>query len=315
MRKDRPSLIRHSGTALAALALAALACNAPIGESSVTPTRSVAEILTPVTALPAPAGPEQTPATPSTTITPPTPIPTPTECGYWATFIEDVTVEDGTEIAAGSTFEKTWRVRNDGCLPWTEGTELVFADGEQMSSPEAVPVPPAGVGEMVDVTVTLTAPAEPGEYRGDWLFRSPEGLIFGQNVYVQIKVVEAAGATDTTPAPDQTPTWQPFAGEWVNQDAETSGITRIQIRGEGDTIHIRMWSACVPTECDWGEVTLPASEADDGILSLQWDKPYGTETQQILMLFDGRLQVIGQVDYSDPDQEDTSYLEFFKPTE
>ncbi len=33
------------------------------------------------------------------------------------------------------------------------------------------------------------------------------------------------------------------------------------------------------------------------------------------MLFDGRLQVIGQVDYSDPDQEDTSYLEFFKPTE
>ena len=54
---------------------------------------------------------EQASATP----TPETPIPTnPADCTNSAAFVSDVTVEDNSIILSGTSFKKTWRIRNTG---------------------------------------------------------------------------------------------------------------------------------------------------------------------------------------------------------
>jgi len=46
-----------------------------------------------------------------------------------------------------------------------------------------------------------------------------------------------------------------FAGRWINQDADTGGITRINIRVNNGDATLRAWGSCSPRDCDWGRVT------------------------------------------------------------
>ena len=101
-----------------------------------------------------------------------------------AQFIADVTVPDGTTYAAGSTFNKTWRLKNIGACTWTTSYQLVFYSGEQMSGPSALTFPQSvAPGQTVDLTVTLTAPSTAGLYRGYWMFKNANGALFGIGYY------------------------------------------------------------------------------------------------------------------------------------
>ena len=163
-------------------------------------------------------------ATPSLTPQPATPTPTPGAATSTPTltlppggsdlleFVADVTVPDGTNLRPGERFTKTWRVKNAGTSTWTSAYALVFASGALMGGPEAVPlalnVPP---GAIVDLSVDLVAPADPGSYTGNWLLRNAAGATFGLGpearwpIYVQINVVGGApGATATSPASGRT---------------------------------------------------------------------------------------------------------------
>jgi len=48
----------------------------------------------------------------------------------------------------------------------------------------------------------------------------------------------------------------PLAGTWVNIDANTDSITRLEVKEEADGWTIQAWGKCVPTDCDWGAVPL-----------------------------------------------------------
>ena len=37
---------------------------------------------------------------------------------YWAQFVADVTIPDGTNFAPGTAFKKTWRLKNIGTNAW-----------------------------------------------------------------------------------------------------------------------------------------------------------------------------------------------------
>jgi hypothetical protein len=158
----------------------------------------------------------QTPITPSPTNTNPPFIPapnTPIPCN-WAGFIADVTIPDNTEIVAGSTFQKIWRLQNLGSCTWTSGYRLAYSHGDRMGAPDDVSiisgsVPPGG---MVDVAVDLVAPDVAGTYQGNFMLRTPEGFIFGiggnasQSFWVKI-IVEPITATPTaTGTASATPT-------------------------------------------------------------------------------------------------------------
>jgi hypothetical protein len=123
-------------------------------------------------------------------------------CTYRATFLADVTIPDNTVIPPGTTFVKTWRLRNDGNCAWGPGTtvdSMVFVGGTAMGNTGPVPltlqVPP---GQSANLSVTLTAPTATGTYRSDWKLHRTNGVLFGVGAssapfYAQIKV--NAGST------------------------------------------------------------------------------------------------------------------------
>ncbi len=148
----------------------------------VSPTPAV--LVTPTATVPRPT------ATPTNT---PTASPTPWPC-HMAKFIADVTVPDGTRMDPGQRFTKTWRLQNVGSCTWTPDYSVVFVSGERMGAPSATPIgQTVAPGQMVDVSVQLTAPQNEGTYRGNFKLRSPDGQVFGlgaqQNpFYVEIQV-------------------------------------------------------------------------------------------------------------------------------
>ena len=173
--------------------------------------------------------------TPTVTGTPPTATPTSTAPTPTSTipssscdkvqFIKDVTVPDGTVFAAGTAFNKTWRLKNVGSCTWTPTYQLFFKGGEQMGGPSALNFPQKTVapGQTVDITVSLTAPSTAGSYRGFWMFKNDSGALFGFGPqgnspwWVDIKVsgtsvtathtpTATATFTGTPPTPTSTPT-------------------------------------------------------------------------------------------------------------
>ncbi len=97
-----------------------------------------------------------------------------------AAFVKDVTISDGTIISPGSSFKKTWRMKNIGTCTWTSSYALIFINGDGMNAPSSVSFPGTVYpGETVDLSVSLKAPAKKGDYRGYWKLRNASGLLFG----------------------------------------------------------------------------------------------------------------------------------------
>ncbi len=149
-------------------------------EQQATPTQPApTETMLPPSATPITPTATDTVAIPTHTSIPPTATSTPSVC-YWAQFISDVTIPDGTDIKAGTAFTKTWRIKNIGTCNWTTDFDLVFVSGDAMNAPAAVDFTSAvAPGSTVDLTVTMTAPAKAGTYTGYWQLRSGNGVVFG----------------------------------------------------------------------------------------------------------------------------------------
>lgn len=113
-------------------------------------------------------------ASPTIAIPTSTPVISPTPLCDLAYFVGDQTYPDGSSVAPGQVFKKTWRLRNIGTCQWS-GYALVFDSGESMS-PIADPVGVVSPGQEVDVSVTFTAPVAPGHYRSYWRLRNTGGV-------------------------------------------------------------------------------------------------------------------------------------------
>ena len=136
----------------------------------------------------------------NTAITIATPIPatiapaiSPTPLCDQALFVKDVTIPDGTVIAPGAIFKKTWRLKNTGTCQWS-GYTLVFDSGDAMS-PAVESIGIVSPGQEVDVSVSFTAPTTPGSYKSYWRIRNPAGVLLpvlagwqGKGFFVDIKI-------------------------------------------------------------------------------------------------------------------------------
>lgn len=211
--------------------------------------------LTPTTALASPvvqASPTTTPG-----------------CTPEADYVEDVTIPDDTVLPAGEPFLKTWRVRNSGTCPWASGYTLRFASGEQMGGPASIAIPSAQPGEVTELSVALTAPDQPGTYRGDWHLCAGDAPCFGPSLYVQIAVgAEAAhGATPTetesmpatpatnTPEPGEFPLpLSPGASEWLVSGSRALGVREIAwdetlngFTADDDAVYLSLYIIAIST--------------------------------------------------------------------
>ncbi len=145
------------------------------------------------TATPTIVPPTATPTlVPTATAVPPTPTPS-IPCNAIA-FVRDVTIPDGSVLTPGMYFTKTWRLRNVGSCTWTPLYDLVFVSGDSMGAPAAVDMPGyVQPGEVIDLSVSMTAPAYEGNFRGYWRLRDAQGVLFGlsssgSSFYVDIRV-------------------------------------------------------------------------------------------------------------------------------
>ena len=99
------------------------------------------------------------------------------------------TIPDGTIIAKGSTFTKTWSIRNGGTCTWSTGYKMVFESGDLLgATSESVNLTQnVGPGMMTAISMKLTAPNTDGTYIGYWMLQTDAGVNVGRfsvNVYV-----------------------------------------------------------------------------------------------------------------------------------
>ena len=195
-----------------------LACNLP-AERPVGPTPYIPTVIS--SASPIPTGfvlpPTSFPSTPfpivqpSVTLAPilistNTSIPIP--CNR-AEFVGEVSIPDGTQISIGASFTKVWRLRNTGSCTWAPGYVLLFDHGDPMNASPGQPWPYGNVppGAVVDVSVTLNAPSQPGTYQAFFRLRSPDNIVFGvgpsgqDSFWVKIVVPQPTATPTNTPKP------------------------------------------------------------------------------------------------------------------
>jgi hypothetical protein len=208
-----------------------LACNMPLISNTGNSATSTAtlEAADTSTSTPPPSSPTSSPTIPTVTETPtftstvtaapltPTNTTAPVACNK-ASFVSDVNYPDGTDIIAGATITKTWRLQNTGTCDWTSGYKLIFYSGDRMGAPDET-VLTSGIipsGAVADVSVTLTAPTALGSYKGYFKLKSPDNVVFGINASgndafwveinsVQIKIFKPI--MPLLPQPTNTPTW------------------------------------------------------------------------------------------------------------
>ncbi|MEW6406662.1 MAG: NBR1-Ig-like domain-containing protein, partial [Chloroflexota bacterium] len=117
-------------------------------------------------------------------------------------FVSDVTYSDGTEVAPGESFVKTWELKNTGTCAWDEDFLLTFYSGDDMDGEDTAIDVYVSSGAVGDVSVTLTAPDDDGTYTGYWMMADASGNTFGARFYVQIVV--SSDLSTSTPTPTST---------------------------------------------------------------------------------------------------------------
>ncbi len=122
-------------------------------------------------------------------------------------FVADVTIPDDTEIKAGQSFIKTWRVRNTGTRAWGAGFTLEYAGGTPMNFQSSYPVPATAAGATTEISVDMRAPMSPGTHYADFRMKDDQGNPFGQILYTRIVVLVQAGTSLTRPLSQRDPLW------------------------------------------------------------------------------------------------------------
>lgn len=113
-------------------------------------------------------------------------------------YVSDVTIADGSVLAPGESFTKTWEFQNTGTCSWNEDYLLTFVSGNAMDGETTAIDQDVPVGYTGDISVILIAPSTEGTYTGYWRLADENGNAFGQSVYVMIVVSDDAATTTPT---------------------------------------------------------------------------------------------------------------------
>jgi len=209
--------------------------------------------------------------TPTRVTNPPPPV---TRCD-WVSFMGDVSVPDGSGFTPSTAFTKTWRLKNIGTCTWTTAYSLVFSSGAQMSGPVAQNLlGNVAPGQIVDISVNLTAPASYGHYRGYWLLQNPSGARFGYGIlantafWVDINVVgpNPTTTTITADAPDPSTPGQAVAVSVTVSGTGTTPTGTVAITGADTNCTITLSSgsgSCNAVFNTVGAKTLTATYSGD----------------------------------------------------
>ena len=124
----------------------------------------------------------------SLTVTPtPVTLPTPS-CTNNLTFLEDLSIPDGTVVFSGETLDKRWQVNNSGTCNWDDRYRLKRIAGPDLGLPPEQSLFPARSDSEAAIRLVFTAPEETGSQRSAWQAFSPEGESFGDPIFIDVNV-------------------------------------------------------------------------------------------------------------------------------
>ena len=123
-------------------------------------------------------------------------------------------------------------------------------------------------GPLAFLDIELAAEAPPGQ---GFVLQEIEHQAV---VRIGYQMVVAEGGVLAGPPQRNPSDLSAFVGEWVNVDAGTRGMTRLEIVAAGDqALSFHGWGKCHPTDCDWG--VTPAQLGPEGLVGmyeLGWKK-------------------------------------------
>jgi hypothetical protein len=203
------------------------ACGSSKATDTATPALSAADIYTAVAGTltaqaPPTEAPTDIPTEVPTDVTTDTPAVVPTDYPAYSyqtmtpatsittggcdnsVYVSDVTISDGTTLAPGQSFTKTWKLQNTGTCTWSTSYNITFVTGSQMSGVNTSLPSSVGPSTQVNVSVTMVAPTTEGSYTGYWRLTNAAGSAFGSTVWVKITVSSSASTTTATVTPTPT---------------------------------------------------------------------------------------------------------------
>ena len=75
-----------------------------------------------------------------------------------------------------------------GTETWPVGVYLQFIGGDKMGEYHSIALPPLAPGQLHNINVDLISPPEPGLYRSQWQFCTPNGIISAGKLYGTVTV-------------------------------------------------------------------------------------------------------------------------------
>ena len=191
-------------------------------EAQLTQSSPVTQGTQPVlvfTETPQPVQASETPLPPTATATTepatevptaiPTALPAAAPCNR-AQFVKDLSYPDGSDVSSGTSFTKSWRLKNTGTCAWDSSYSLVFSGKNAMGGPSSQQLTSSKVhpGDTLDVSVVLKAPGTAGAYEGDWKLSDGSDDVFGIGTggkdYFWVKINSVAQGTRASMASGST---------------------------------------------------------------------------------------------------------------
>ena len=103
--------------------------------------------------------------------------------------MQDLNYPDGTLVSARQSIEKQWLVENNGSCDWDGRYSLRLLDGyTALEAPGEIRLGPVQAGSQLTITINFTAPSILGPYRTAWQAYNPDGIAFGDAIYMEVIV-------------------------------------------------------------------------------------------------------------------------------
>ena len=132
---------------------------------------SILPIDTPIILSPSPAAPTATPS-----------------CTDNLTGIQDVTIPDNTVVAPGALLNKQWLVQNSGSCNWDSRYRLRLTSDDPLGASPEQALFPARAGTETVIRIGFIAPLVEGEYKSVWQAFDPNGIPFGDPIFIKVVV-------------------------------------------------------------------------------------------------------------------------------
>lgn len=107
-------------------------------------------------------------------------------CTNDLTFIEDLTIPDGNTMAAGSSQEKQWKVKNSGTCAWTGDYTIQLISGDDLGTESSQSLASTAPGSELIISLYFTVPANAGRYTSTWRAFDAAGKPFGNWFSIEI---------------------------------------------------------------------------------------------------------------------------------